>query len=196
MTPAGSQSRIATPLAIAWPLLPTTKWYVSPPRQTGGLSRPIAGMSPEALGSGSGNFARWSALGFDVVGHVRAHTEAGPAFVIVRSTAGRTVVDSWALAWTPWFLMFPVTVAVLKMFAPAPTTTIPEIVTVIVPPALSVLSLQRTWAPFTAQPPPTPTVPFATTWLTVIDDVSRACVPSVMTTSSARVVEVFLTWIL
>src|SRR5690349_2789522 len=172
MTPAGSQSRIATPLACAWPLLPTTKWYVSPPRQTGGLRRPIAGMSPDALGSGGGNIERCWAAGFEVVGHVRAQTEAGPAFVIVRSTAGRTVVDSWALAWTPWFLMFPVTVAVLKMFAPAPMTTIPLIVIVIVPPGLSDLLLQRTCAPVTVQPPPTPTVPFATAWLTVIDDVS------------------------
>src|SRR5262245_44675584 len=145
-------------------------------------------MSPEAFGT-AGNFARCFADGFDVVGQDRAQTGSGESsLVIVRSTIGRTVVDSEALAWTPWFLMFPVAVAVLKMLAPALMTTIPEIVTVIVPPGFSVRSRQRTWAPVTVQPPPLPTVPLLTTWLTVIEAASSDCVPSVMTTSSARVV--------
>ena len=39
-----------TPDGGAEPLLPTTKWYVRPPRQTGGSSRPIPGCRPRRAG--------------------------------------------------------------------------------------------------------------------------------------------------
>src|SRR5919201_3274252 len=126
MTPVASWSRIATPVAFVLPLLPTTNVYVSPPRQTGGARRPSfgpacdgsSGMSPVAALRPSGGLARcW--FGVVEVGQDRAQTGSGEsAFVIVRSIAGRTVVDSESDAWTPWFLMLPVTVAVLKIDAP------------------------------------------------------------------------------
>ena len=48
--------------------------------------------------------------------------------MIVRSTAGFTVVSSVSVLVTPVFLMLPVTVAVLKMVEPAEATTCPVIV--------------------------------------------------------------------
>jgi hypothetical protein len=151
-------------------------------------------MSPAAGGAPPG-WARWSADGLAVVGHERAQTGSGESlFVIVRSTAGRTVVDSESDAWTPWFLMFPVTAAVLKIEAPAVLTTRPWIVTVIVPPGFSVRTLQVTCGALTKHPPVLPIVPFATTWLAMMLDASRLWVPSVMTTSSARVVAMLVTW--
>ena len=52
-------------------------------------------------------------------GHERAHTGSGEsALVIVRSTAGLTVVSSVSVLVTPLFLMLPVTVAVSKIVEP------------------------------------------------------------------------------
>ena len=66
---------------------------------------------------------------------MRAHAGSGlSVLVMVRSTCGRTVVDSESVAVTPTFLMFPLTVAVLKMLAPAVETTMPRMVRVRVPP--------------------------------------------------------------
>src|SRR6478735_4090590 len=99
MTPAASWSRMATFDAAVLPLLPTTNVYVRPPRHTGAASRPMAGMSPAAGGTPPSR-SRWSADGFAVVGHDRAQTGSGEsAFVIVRSIAGRTVVEVDDDAW-------------------------------------------------------------------------------------------------
>src|SRR5204863_340988 len=69
------------------------------------------------------------------VGHERAQTGSGPsALVMVRSTAGLTVVTSDAVLVTPVFLTLPVTVAVLKIDEPADWITVPTIVIVMVPP--------------------------------------------------------------
>jgi hypothetical protein len=65
-----------------------------------------------------------------------------------------------------------------------------------VPPALRVRARHRTCGAITVHPPPLPTVPLVTTWLTVMLAASRPCVPFTITTSSARVGAVFWTRIL
>src|SRR5262249_53888188 len=127
-TPAGSGSRTTTPVASRMPLLPTTKLYVKPPRQTGG-----AGRFP---------------------GHDRAQTGSGDSvFGMVRSIDGLTVVSSVSVAVTPWFLMLPVTVAVLKIVDPAAAITRPLTVIMMVPPAFSVRAVQRTCGATMTHPP-------------------------------------------
>src|SRR5690349_9414653 len=111
-------------------------------------------MAPPAAASPCGSFWRCGGLvaGF---GHERAQTGSGlSAFVIVRSTPGRTVVASEAVFEMPVFLTLPVTVAVLKIVEPADVTTVPVIVTVIVPPELSERTEHRTCGATTAQPLP------------------------------------------
>src|SRR5207237_3205832 len=108
---------------------------------------------------------RWGGFAPAGFGQEPAQTGSGlSAFVIVRSTAGRTVVASEALLLTPVFLTLPVTAAVLKIVVPADAITVPVIVIVIVPPELSVRTEQRTCGALTVQPLPLPTVPLTTTW--------------------------------
>src|SRR5687767_12184560 len=113
----GSGLRTVTPEASEFPLFPTTKVYVRPPRQTG-VARSGVG-KPEADGASA--FAVRARCWFAWVppadvGHERAHTGSGlSSCVMVRSTAGRTVVASDAVLLTPVFLMLAVAVAVLKM---------------------------------------------------------------------------------
>src|SRR6185436_15437148 len=77
----GSGSRTSTPVAMPMPLLPTTKSYVRPPRQ-----------SADGRNVGTGPLA----------GHECAHTGSGVStFVIVRSTPGFTVVISVSVALWP-----------------------------------------------------------------------------------------------
>ena len=106
--------------------------------------------------------------------------------MIVRSTAGRTVVTSDAVLLTPVFLTLPVTVAVLKIDEPADWTTVPLIVIASVPPELSDLIEQRTCGAVTTQPPVVPREPFTITCEATMLAASRPCVASVTTTSSAR----------
>ena len=130
-------------------------------------------------------------------GHVRAQAGSGlSSLVIVRSTDGRMVVDSVAVLVTPTFLMLPWTVAVLKMFDPAGPMTMPRIVIVIVPPALSDRIEQTTSGALTTHPPPVPIAPFTMTWLAMMLDASRNWVVSLTRTSSAREVALLTTWIL
>jgi hypothetical protein len=148
------------------PELPTTKVYFRPPTQT----------SP----GGAGNEL--------------AQTGSGEApLVIVRSTAGFTVVFSVAVAVTPVFLMLAVAVAVLMRTVPAGDTTLPVMVMVRVPPALSERIAQRTSGAVTTHPLPVPTVPLTTAWVATMPAASSPCVPSTTTTSSARVVLVLVT---
>src|SRR5688500_16031766 len=133
MTPAGSTSRTTTLVAAVRPLLPTTKVYLRPP---------------------------WQRLGASGPGQERAQTGSGlSALVIVRSTAGLTVVTSEAVFDTPVFLTLPVTVAVLKIVDPADERTVPVIVTVSVPPEFSERIEHLTCGAITAQPLPLPSVP-------------------------------------
>src|SRR5215468_991607 len=95
------------------PLFPSTNVYCSPPRHTGAASS-----GGEAGGATAPPCA--------VVGHEPAHTGSGAsAFVMVRSMDGRTVVNSVSVLETLWFLMFPLTVAVLMIVEPAEPTTWP-----------------------------------------------------------------------
>jgi hypothetical protein len=116
------------------PLLPTTSVYVRPRWHTAD-----AGTSP---------------------GHERAHTGSDEAaWVMVRSTAGITVVSSVPVLLMPVFCMFPVSVAVLVIVEPADATTLPAMVTTIVPPGSRSLIEQVTCEATTVQPPDEPTVP-------------------------------------
>src|SRR5262245_8312031 len=167
------------------PLLPSTNVYVSPPRHTGesrsgGL--PGGGVAPPP----------WA-----VVGNDAAQTGSGAsAFVTVRSTPGRTVVRSVSVADVPAFLMFPVTVAVLMMVEPADCTTCPLTVISTVPPAFRLLSVHFAWGAATVHPPNVPMAPLVMIWLTCRLEASSPCVPSTITTSSARYGDVLVTRIL
>ena len=77
-------------------------------------------------------------------------------------TCGRMVVTSVAVFVTPWFLMLPVTVAVLKIDEPADCCTVPLMVIACVPPDWSDLSEHLTWGAMTTQPPVFPTMPSTT----------------------------------
>src|SRR5262245_37158659 len=95
------------------PLLPMTSVYLRPPRQAGG---------PSSGGDAGGATAPPCA----VVGHELAQTGSGAsALVTVRSIDGRTVVSSVSVLETLWFLMLPLTVAVLMIVEPADPTTCP-----------------------------------------------------------------------
>ena len=89
--PAGSGSRTMTSRRAAMPLLPTTKVYVRPPRQTGGASEAGAGVPLRRRRARRADGRCWFGQS---TGHERAQTGSGlSALVIVRSTAGLTVVD-------------------------------------------------------------------------------------------------------
>src|SRR5262245_5887559 len=185
-----------TPLAIVVPLLPISSCYFTAPRHTCGVI--FAAGVPEAAGARlSGLLERWSPS----FGHDRAQTGSEPrsSFVIVRSNCGRIVVTSDAVLLTPWFLTFPVTVAVLKIDEPADCSTVPVIVIACVPPEFSDLSEHFTCGAITTQPPVVPTVPLTTVCDAVTLAASSPCVLSVVTTSSARLllpVALFVTRIL
>jgi len=88
------------------------------------------------------------------------------------------------------FFTLPWTVAVSMSVDPAEPTTVPSMWTATVPPALRRRVEQRTSGAATVH---VPVVPFVTVTVAVTLAASRPWVPSVMTTSSARLAAVFVT---